>query len=200
MSEQKKSSQESKTNVKTTFDYKNIFIVFAIVVVVVVGVFLIGTNNDSDKNVENNQLEPGIEESLNNKNTDNVSTDKGGDEMNNLGENKKVNELVIEDDVVGSGAEAVSGNIVSVHYTGTLVDGTKFDSSLDRGEPFSFELGAGRVIKGWDLGVVGMRVGGKRKLTIPSDLAYGDRGAPPTIGPNATLIFEIELLSIQNSN
>ena len=105
--------------------------------------------------------------------------------------------LKVEDLLVGSGAEASSGQKVSVHYTGTLTDGSKFDSSLDRGRPFEFQLGAGRVIKGWDQGVLGMKVGGKRKLTIPSDLAYGARGFPPVIPPNSTLVFEIELLGVR---
>ncbi|HEY8431746.1 MAG TPA: FKBP-type peptidyl-prolyl cis-trans isomerase [Sandaracinaceae bacterium] len=101
-----------------------------------------------------------------------------------------------EDLVVGHGAEAVAGKTVSVHYTGRLTDGSKFDSSLDRGEPFSFRLGAGEVIEGWDRGVVGMRVGGKRKLTIPPELGYGARGFPGAIPPNATLVFEVELLGV----
>ena len=104
--------------------------------------------------------------------------------------------LKSEDLVVGSGAEASAGQKVSVHYTGTLTNGSKFDSSLDRGKPFEFVLGAGRVIKGWDQGVAGMKVGGKRRLTIPSDLAYGSRGFPPVIPADATLIFEIELLGV----
>ncbi len=86
---------------------------------------------------------------------------------------------------------------VDVHYTGWLTTGAKFDSSLDRGKPFSFKLGAGQVIKGWDQGVVGMRVGGKRRLTIPSHLAYGDRGFPGAIPPGATLVFEVELLGVR---
>jgi len=98
--------------------------------------------------------------------------------------------------VVGQGAEAKSGQTVRVHYTGTLTDGKKFDSSLDRGNPFVFKLGAGNVIKGWDQGVVGMKVGGKRKLVIPAELAYGARGFPPVIPPNSTLVFEIELLGV----
>ena len=105
--------------------------------------------------------------------------------------------LVKDDLKVGTGREAKSGDHVFVHYTGTLTDGTKFDSSRDRGEPFDFTLGAGNVIKGWDQGVVGMKKGGKRKLTIPSDLGYGKPGSPPKIPPDATLLFDIELLDIK---
>jgi len=105
--------------------------------------------------------------------------------------------LQYEDLVVGDGQEAKSGDTVSVHYTGWLTDGTKFDSSLDRGEEFEFPLGAGRVIKGWDEGVAGMKIGGKRKLTIPPELGYGDRGAGALIPPGATLIFEVELFGIK---
>jgi len=94
----------------------------------------------------------------------------------------------------GSGDVARAGDTVHVHYTGWLTDGTKFDSSVDRGQPFSFPLGKGRVISGWDEGVAGMKVGEKRKLTIPSDLGYGSRGAGGVIPPNATLIFDVELL------
>jgi FKBP-type peptidyl-prolyl cis-trans isomerase len=104
--------------------------------------------------------------------------------------------LQYEDNVVGAGAEAVAGKTVEVHYTGTLADGSKFDSSLDRRRPFSFKLGAGQVIKGWDEGVAGMKVGGKRKLVIPYQLAYGDRGYPPVIPARAELTFEIELLKV----
>lgn len=101
------------------------------------------------------------------------------------------------DIVVGTGAEAVAGKRVSVHYTGTLTNGSKFDSSHDRKEPFGFKLGGGQVIKGWDQGVLGMRVGGKRKLVIPPELAYGARGFPPVIPPSSTLIFEVELLDVK---
>jgi len=99
--------------------------------------------------------------------------------------------------VKGSGREAHVGETASVHYTGWLKDGTKFDSSLDRGQPFQFRLGAGRVIKGWDEGVVGMNIGSKRKLIIPPNLGYGARGAGRVIPPNATLIFEVELLDLR---
>ncbi len=104
--------------------------------------------------------------------------------------------LVSVDEVVGTGAEAKTGDSVSVHYVGTLPNGTEFDSSRKRNQPFKFTLGQGKVIKGWDQGVVGMKVGGKRKLTIPPSLGYGARGAPPVIPPNSTLVFEIELVSI----
>jgi FKBP-type peptidyl-prolyl cis-trans isomerase FkpA len=105
--------------------------------------------------------------------------------------------LIIEELAVGSGTLAADGNRVSVHYTGWLTDGTKFDSSLDRNQPFEFRLGAGQVIRGWDEGVAGMQVGGKRKLTIPPQLGYGERGAGGVIPPNAVLVFEVELLGVR---
>ena len=104
--------------------------------------------------------------------------------------------LVVEDFIVGSGATATAGKQVTVHYTGWLTSGKKFDSSKDRNDPFVFQLGAGQVIRGWDQGVQGMQVGGKRKLTIPPDLGYGARGAGGVIPPNATLVFEVELLGV----
>jgi FKBP-type peptidyl-prolyl cis-trans isomerase len=103
--------------------------------------------------------------------------------------------LQYEDSVVGTGAEAVAGKTVEVHYTGKLADGTQFDSSVGR-KPFSFKLGAGMVIKGWDEGVAGMKIGGKRKLIIPANLGYGARGAGGAIPPNAVLHFDVELLKV----
>ena len=105
--------------------------------------------------------------------------------------------LIIEDVTIGEGSLATAGQRVTVHYTGWLEDGEKFDSSKDRDEPFDFSLGGGRVIKGWDEGVQGMKVGGTRKLTIPPALGYGARGAGGVIPPNATLVFEVELLGVK---
>jgi len=115
-----------------------------------------------------------------------------------------ITELVAADDLAGNGNEAVNGRQVTVHYTGWLYDqsrpdrkGTKFDSSRDRNEPFSFRLGGGQVIRGWDQGVAGMKVGGRRTLTIPPQLGYGSQGAGGVIPPNATLLFEVELLDVR---
>ena len=105
--------------------------------------------------------------------------------------------LQYQDVTVGTGAEARQGQEAVVHYTGWLTDGTQFDSSRDRGAPFSFPLGKGQVIAGWDEGVAGMKVGGRRKLVIPASLGYGDMGAPPVIPPGATLVFDVELLELK---
>ena len=104
--------------------------------------------------------------------------------------------LVVEDLECGDGEEVQRGDLVSVHYTGTLENGRKFDSSRDRGQPFQLRLGAGMVIQGWEEGLPGMRVGGTRKLTIPPELGYGEAGRPPEIPPNSTLVFEIEVLEV----
>ena len=155
-------------------DTKSKFIIIGVFVLVVVGFFLL-TKKDENKNISALQ----------------TPTPSATILENNM------DELKIEDLVVGSGEEAVSGKKVTVNYSGTLINGTKFDSSYDRGVPFSFNLGAGEVIKGWDQGVAGMKVGGKRKLTIPSSLGYSEAGAGDVIPPNATLIFEVELLKVE---
>lgn len=106
------------------------------------------------------------------------------------------NKLELHDDAVGTGAEALTGKKIKVHYTGTLMNGAKFDSSRDRGEPFEFTLGTGQVIKGWDEGVKGMKVGGRRTLRIPPELGYGAAGSPPKIPGGAGLVFEVELVAV----
>jgi FKBP-type peptidyl-prolyl cis-trans isomerase len=122
----------------------------------------------------------------------------GGDfEVDSAALTKSASGLRFQDVKVGSGAEAHAGQVAVVHYTGWLTDGTKFDSSRDRGQPFSFPIGQGQVIPGWDEGVAGMKVGGRRKLLIPPNLGYGDMGAPPTIPPGATLVFDVELLELK---
>ncbi|HET7482129.1 MAG TPA: FKBP-type peptidyl-prolyl cis-trans isomerase [Actinomycetota bacterium] len=108
--------------------------------------------------------------------------------------------LKYQDLECGTGPEAKAGDTLTVHYVGKLESGKKFDASRDHGSPFTFPLGAGQVIKGWDEGLVGMKVGGKRELTIPPELGYGAAGSPPVIPPNATLVFEVELLDIQGSS
>lgn len=108
------------------------------------------------------------------------------------------NNMKIIDTLIGEGEKAVAGKIITVHYTGNLGDGTKFDSSLDRGQPFKFILGAGQVIQGWEKGFDGMKVGGKRSLVIPAELAYGDAGAGGVIPPGATLYFDVELLAVED--
>ncbi|HEX2217732.1 MAG TPA: FKBP-type peptidyl-prolyl cis-trans isomerase [Gemmatimonadales bacterium] len=121
----------------------------------------------------------------------------GGFEIDSAALTRTASGLQYQDVEEGTGAEATSGQVAVVHYTGWLTDGTKFDSSRDRGEPFSFPLGAGQVIAGWDQGVAGMKVGGRRKLVIPPDLGYGPMGSPPVIPPNATLVFDVELLEVK---
>ena len=145
--------------------------------VLVVAVFFIWKSNQGAEEVKQSQAESIGTGSTSNK--------------------EDMQDLKIEDIKVGIGNEAVNGKKVTVNYSGTLTNGTKFDSSYDRGVPFSFNLGASEVIRGWDLGILGMKVGGKRKLTIPAELGYGARGAGADIPPNATLVFEVELLKVE---
>ena len=120
-----------------------------------------------------------------------------GFELDSAALTKTPSGLQYQEVVTGTGPEATAGQVAVVHYTGWLTDGTKFDSSRDRGQPFSFPLGGGQVIAGWDQGVAGMKVGGRRKLVIPPDLGYGAMGSPPVIPAVATLVFDVELLELQ---
>ncbi len=120
-----------------------------------------------------------------------------GKTVTNLPTQTQSQELKVEDITVGTGPEVKNGDTVVIHYKGTLTNGKQFDSSYDRGQPFETKIGVGQVIKGWDQGVAGMKIGGKRKLIIPSELGYGAAGAPPAIPANATLVFEVELLKVE---
>jgi FKBP-type peptidyl-prolyl cis-trans isomerase len=120
-----------------------------------------------------------------------------GFEIDSTALTKTASGLQYQDVVIGTGQRAASGQVAVVHYTGWLTDGTKFDSSRDRGQPFSFPIGGGQVIAGWDEGVAGMKVGGRRKLVIPPDLGYGPAGSPPVIPAAATLVFDVELLEVK---
>ncbi len=152
---------------------KKIYLI-AVAIIIALGVYALSQNHFANNNKESNV-------NINNPENQNMNENQG---------------LKIEVLREGAGEGAKNGDIVSVHYVGTLENGTKFDSSIDRGTPFSFTLGVGQVIQGWDQGVLGMKIGEKRKLTIPSDLAYGAGGVPGAIPSNATLIFEVELLGI----
>jgi len=169
---QEKKSQSSK------------MIILGIIAFLVLGaILLIKPQSNSEENGKVGEIEP-ININL---------QETGGDVVDNI----EVTELEVEDLIIGEGEEATAGAKLTVNYKGTLTDGTEFDSSYDSGTPFNFILGAGEVISGWDQGLVGMRVGGKRKLTIPSDMAYGASGAGGVIPPNATLIFEVELINVE---
>ena len=159
---------------------KTIFIII-IILVIIFGVYFLSGNKEENNSQNENQ---------------NQIMENENQEINQEQEQNKSQKLEIEVLQQGEGVETKNGDKVKVHYVGTLEDGTKFDSSVDRGTPFEFTLGIGQVIQGWDLGVLGMKIGEKRKLTIPSDLGYGSSGAGNLIPPHAILIFEVELLEI----
>ena len=169
---------------------KSILLIIIAVIAIVGFYFLF--QNSQNKNNENEKQEINSSENSEQQEAD---SSLENEEESEKEVKKKNQELEIEILKEGTGEEAKNNNKVTVHYTGTLENGIKFDSSLDRGDPFVFTLGIGQVIKGWDQGVLGMKVGEKRKLTIPSELGYGSRGAG-LIPPNATLIFEVELLEV----
>jgi len=154
----------------------SIIILVIILIIIIVGVYFLTRNNDTTSVA-------GLSQSVNQNQQASASYDVQGMKVETLKE--------------GSGPAVKSGDTVTVNYVGTLQDGTKFDSSIDRGQPFEFTIGQNSVIQGWELGLVGMKVGEKRKLTIPPELGYGAQGAGGVIPPNATLIFEIDLLGIK---
>jgi FKBP-type peptidyl-prolyl cis-trans isomerase len=167
---------------------KNTPIAFVVIILVLGGTFII-LSKKPDSTVQND---------LDLNKIQIVSTPKVEQNITNSPQNtQKMTELKIEDLKVGTGKEAKSGDTVVMNYLGTLTNGTKFDSSYDRGQPFTTQIGVGQVIQGWDKGVPGMKVGGKRRLSIPSALAYGSRGAGNVIPPDSDLIFEVELVDIK---
>ena len=172
---------------------KNIILMILAVVIILIGGYYYADefNSKMSQSQQEVKLEVNKEEDKQ-ESEENINLNMN----NNQGQENLIEKPIIEVLKQGEGAEIKNGEKASVHYTGTLENGQKFDSSLDRGQPFEFTLGAGQVIKGWDLGVLGMKVGEKRKLTIPSFLGYGERGAGGVIPPNATLIFEVERLKI----
>lgn len=168
---------------------KNILLIIIAVIAIAGFYFLLqNSQNSENENQEINSSENSEQQEANSE-----KENKEESEKEVKGENQKLEIEILKE---GIGEEAKRNNKVTVHYMGTLENGTKFDSSLDRGKPFVFTLGIGQVIKGWDQGVLGMKVGEKRKLTIPSELGYGSKGAG-LIPPNATLIFEVELLEVE---
>lgn len=172
-------------------DWKNIgFVILSLIlVVVIIAVFVY--LNSRKKQAVSTEVENITQDATIGKDSEEIKPSSPSEQI------MEVEELKIEDLQGGSGDEVRVGDTVLVHYSGFLTNGTKFDSSLDRNEPFSFTIGEGSVIQGWEQGLVGMRIGGKRKLIIPPDLAYGNQGAGNVIPPNATLVFEIELLQIK---
>ena len=189
-----KKIKDNEDKIEKTSDNKNnsIYFIIIIIFVIVGALLLIVLNKPSKKRPKQDNA---LTFQLNSKATT-LPTEIGQDIIVNEQDGEEVLEMKIEDIKIGTGDEAVSGKTITVNYVGTLEDGTKFDSSYDRNEPFTFNLGAGQVIQGWEKGFEGMKVGGKRKLIIPSDLAYGNRSMG-SIPPNSTLIFEAELLKVE---
>jgi FKBP-type peptidyl-prolyl cis-trans isomerase len=182
-----------------------ILLIFLVVVIIGAGVYIINNKPKEAQNQANNLSQTSQNTSTNNTKPESnnkptmsdTTTTTPKEEVKSLPPVTTASGLIIEDTAVGNGTEVKSGDIVKIHYTGKLTDGTVFDSSVPRNQPFETPIGKGLVIQGWDEGVVGMKVGGKRKLTIPPDLGYGARGAGAAIPPNSTLIFELELLDVK---
>ncbi len=173
---------------------KNAFpllIVLAVVFIGATGIFLLSNQKTQTPELNVNPTPLPTNAIINNP----TPQATGGESMDNFTTTQ--DGLKIQDLIIGTGQEVKSGDTVTVNYLGTLENGTKFDSSYDRNQPFTTQIGVGQVIKGWDEGIVGMKVGGKRKLVIPSSLGYGEQGAGSSIPPNATLIFEVELLEVK---
>jgi len=188
MEEQNQQSDEGKQSLPSTDGKKYLFVTTFLIALIGIGAYFVFKIPSTPVQDQLSQITD---------TSDNIDVVDGGETLGIETETKMEDKLIIEDSVVGTGTEAVSGKKITVNYTGTLTNGTKFDSSLNSGRtPFTFNLGAGEVIQGWDQGFSGMKVGGKRKLTIPPSLGYGssDMGAIP---PNSTLIFEVELLGVE---
>jgi FKBP-type peptidyl-prolyl cis-trans isomerase len=182
---------EIQVNKEKSTEYLRKFLVFGAPILALIFLFVLIMDTTSPSNPEPTSDDEATQDQL-----DDLAESLDSDTSSSDTTAQDVEELAVEDITEGSGNEVKSGDTVKVHYTGTLLEGTKFDSSLDRGETFEFTVGAGQVIAGWEQGLVGMKVGGKRKLTIPSSMGYGETGSG-SIPPNAGLIFEIELIEIR---
>lgn len=185
---------DNKAIEEKTFKKQYLFVIIFLIVLVAVLAIIILTSKQNRNSVLQSSNPSAI---ILDETTSTEKTNVPSEEVSDNTKMDKVTELQIVDEKVGNGEEATVGKTVTVNYVGTLIDGTKFDSSYDRNQPFSFTLGVGQVIEGWDKGVLGMKVGGKRKLTIPSSLGYGDSGIPGVIPGGATLVFEVELLKVE---